>query len=142
MSRFNSGGDPYRVTERTHRNCRGEQRYRYTFFSSFSCYHEKKYRLELRCLLMYHFALGFYSLSGKAVVSCCANKIQRLCLYKGERKEDKPTPVTGSWHRAYRTKSAILISIMERTLCHSQRVALPMKTFRKELPENATPSTP
>ncbi|CAI7673286.1 unnamed protein product [Penicillium viridicatum] len=48
-----------------------------------------KYRLELRVLLMYHFALAFHSLGARTAIPCCAKRLQGLCLYKGERKEDK-----------------------------------------------------
>jgi hypothetical protein len=38
---------------------------------------------------VYHFALAFHSLGDRIAIPCCANKLQDLCLYKGERKEDK-----------------------------------------------------
>lgn len=89
MNRFNFGGKPYRILSEEIEIVEGHTA---TVIPSFHPSHAVncwENRLELRVLLMYHFALAFYSLSGRTAIPCCAKKIQDLCLYQGERKEDK-----------------------------------------------------
>jgi hypothetical protein len=92
MDRFNFGGELYRVQSEHIEIVEGHNAIVIpSFHPSHAIYHNE-YRLELRVLLMYHFALAFNLLGGNAVIPCCENKIQKLCLYKGERKEDKSPP--------------------------------------------------
>lgn len=89
MRRFNFGGDLYRVRSEHIGIVDGHTAIVIPSFHPSHAINHYDNRLELRVLLMYHFAFAFHSLGGKTVISCCANKIKDLCLVKGERKEDK-----------------------------------------------------
>ncbi|CAP79854.1 hypothetical protein PCH_Pc12g02270 [Penicillium rubens Wisconsin 54-1255] len=90
MRRFNFGGDPYRVRSEHIEIDDGHTAIVIPSFHPSHAINYYKHRLELRVLLMYHFALAFHSLRGETVISCCANKIKDLCLVKGKRM-DSPT---------------------------------------------------
>jgi hypothetical protein len=92
MSRFNFPGKAYRVRSEHIEIVEGHTAIVIPSFHPSHAVNYLKHRLELRVLLMYHFALGFRSLGGSTAIPCCASRIQDLCLYQGERKEDKSSP--------------------------------------------------
>lgn len=89
MSRFNFGGKPYKIRSEQIEIVEGHTAIVIPSFHPSHAVNYLKYRLELRVLLMYHFALAFHSLGDRTAIPCCAKRLQDLCLYKGERKEDK-----------------------------------------------------
>lgn len=89
MSRFNFRGNCYRIQSEQIEIVEGHTAIVIPSFHPSLAVNRLKNRLELRILLIYHFALAFHSLYSRTAIPCYAKKIQDLCLYQGERKEDK-----------------------------------------------------
>lgn len=92
MRRFNFHDKSYRVRSEDIEIADGHSALVIPSFHPSQVVNIFEHRLELRVLLMYHFALAFRSLSDGATIPCCASRIRDLCFYQGERKEDKSSP--------------------------------------------------
>ncbi|KAF9882570.1 hypothetical protein FE257_006858 [Aspergillus nanangensis] len=89
MARFNFSGRGYRIRTEVVRISDFHEAIMIPSFHPSHAINYLKHRLELRVLLMYHFALAFRSLSSEVAVPCCASRVLDMCLYSGERKEQR-----------------------------------------------------